>query len=77
MLALILGEEVDNVHVHYVEASMARLHQLQQIEVDRRSPLDAEDPEFQKLDIKWITNPGNHYFIDSDSGQVVAAVKIL
>lgn len=76
MLALMLGEAPEKVHIHYVEESADRLRQLQQIEIDRRSPLDADDPAFQALGIKWISEPGSHYFIEGKSGQIVSAIKI-
>lgn len=74
--ALILGEKLDEIHVHNLSRNGEFLKQLQDIEIKTKSPLDARNPDFQKLNITWMYEPGLHIGIRQAKGQIVFMVRI-
>jgi hypothetical protein len=77
IIAMLLGETIDRVHIHNLVLDARYLKELQSLEVKRNHPLSYNDPEFKLLNTKWIYEPGVHIGIHQARKQIIFMLRIM
>jgi hypothetical protein len=73
---MVLGEPVDQVHIHNLSWNSKYLASIQSLEVKHNSPLSYHDIEFKSLQTKWIHESGVHVGIRQARRQIVFMLRI-
>lgn len=76
IIAALLGEPVDHVHIHNLLWDSTYLAKLQHLEAKQDSPLSYHNPEFKSLNTKWIHEPGVHLGIHQATRQIIFMLRV-